>query len=174
MPDNFSTPVPAGTTFAGKQIGNVIYEQAIFVDETGADAISQLLAALAGTLITALPTGAATDAKSEAIRALLAATSGFTASGITPAVSALTATGQSAALTPIAGRPFNVTISGTFSATAQIERSFNGTTWFAVLTDALRQTLPPSFSLTETEVGVQYRVNVTAFTSGTVNIRLSA
>lgn len=53
MPDNFSTPVTAGTTFAGKKIGNVIYEQAIFVDETGADAFSQLLAALAGTLTVA-------------------------------------------------------------------------------------------------------------------------
>lgn len=71
--------------------------------------------------------------------------------------------------TPIAGRPFNITIAGgTF--TAQVERSFDGANWFVVIPDSMRASLPPSFSLTEAEVGVAYRVTVLTGTATTVRI----
>ena len=83
------------------------------------------------------------------------------------------AAGQSNPFSPIAGRDFNVTVSGG-SATTQLERSFDsGTTWFVVLTDALRQALPESFTWNEAEYGVQYRLNCVAYVSGTVTYRVS-
>ncbi|OWK32304.1 hypothetical protein [Sphingomonas mucosissima] len=71
---------------------------------------------------------------------------------------------------PTAGRPFNITVSGgTF--TAQVERRFGGAgDWFVVIPDSMRASLPPSFSLTEAEVGVQYRVTVLTGTATTVRI----
>ena len=81
MADNFSTPVPAGTGFAAKLIGNVLYPQNLITDEEGVDAIPQLLAALAaldsalsGTLTINLPTGAATQTTLAAVLAALQGT----------------------------------------------------------------------------------------------------
>jgi hypothetical protein len=95
------------------------------------------------------------------------------ASGKTAVTFSFTATGASAALTPIAGRQFNVTISGGV-AVCQVERSFDaGSTWFVALSDSIRTSIPESFTLIETEVGVQYRVNCPGYTSGTVAGRIS-
>lgn len=72
----------------------------------------------------------------------------------------------------------NVTVWGTFSATVQIERSFDGSTWHAVSKDvdgtAASYTAGFSLVVAEPELGVRYRINCTAFTSGTINYRISA
>jgi hypothetical protein len=72
---------------------------------------------------------------------------------------------------------FNVSLWGTFVATVQLERSFdNGTTWLPLTangTQVMKWTAPASESTGETEAGVLYRLNCTAYTSGTVNYRLS-
>lgn len=96
-------------------------------------------------------------------------------------------TGQSATFIPMPSSPFahergtgyfNFTLWGTFSATVQLERSFNaGTTWHAVSKDAAglaaSYTAPMSVVALEPEHGVVYRLNCTAWASGTVNYRLS-
>jgi len=94
------------------------------------------------------------------------------ASGVTPVTGTFTATGSSASFSPILGRDFNITISGGVGAVV-VERSFdNGTTWYAVITDALRIALPESFTLNESEPSL-YRVRCTTFTSGTFTYRIS-
>ena len=69
-------------------------------------------------------------------------------------------------------RPFNVSVSGTFSATVALQRSFNeGTTWHDVWT-----TTSPSEKLADTsESGVLWRLGVRLgdYTSGTVVARMS-
>jgi hypothetical protein len=76
--------------------------------------------------------------------------------------------------TPIAGRGFNVTIDGGAGVAAQLERSFDGgATWFVKYRASDIAANPPSFTDSESEVGVQYRIVVTAITGGTVTIRLS-
>ena len=87
-----------------------------------------------------------------------------------------TATGQSTALT-IYGS-FNVSIWGTFAATLQLQRTFDGgTTWLPVSADAagdsLQWSVPFSGTWTEVEKQVGYRLSCTAYTSGTVNYRVS-
>ena len=85
------------------------------------------------------------------------------------------ATGQSTALT-IYGS-FNVSVWGTFAATLQLQRSFDGgTTWLPVSADAagdaLQWAVPFSGTWTEVEKQVGYRLACT-YTSGTVNYRIS-
>lgn len=95
-----------------------------------------------------------------------------------------TATGQSTGfpprpslggVSPSAG--FNVSLWGTFVGSVQLERSFdNGTTWLpltAAGTPLYVWTAPASEVCEEPEAGVLYRLNCTAYTSGTVNYRLS-
>jgi hypothetical protein len=89
---------------------------------------------------------------------------------------AFVAIGQSAAL-PLYG-PFNVSLWGTFAGTTQLERTFDGgTTWLPVdattLGTVLVWTAPFSGTWTETEKMVPYRLNCTAYTSGTINYRIS-
>lgn len=94
-----------------------------------------------------------------------------------------TETGQSASFIPtIAARSttnaFNVSASGTFVATVQLERSFdNGTSWFVCSSDAsgtaASWTAPFSVIAEEPTPGVLYRLNCTAYTSGTVTYRIS-
>jgi hypothetical protein len=72
----------------------------------------------------------------------------------------------------------NVSVWGTFVGTVQIERSFDGgAIWLVVdkdLTGAdLTFTAPQSLVVEEVESAVLYRSNCTAFTSGTINVRLS-
>lgn len=96
-----------------------------------------------------------------------------------PVKGSFTANSQvSANFSPVAGYTFNYDVNGVFVGTAQLERSFDqGTTWNAVSKDvsgtALTHTAAASFSRVEPEGGVLYRFHVTAFTSGTINYRLS-
>lgn len=95
-----------------------------------------------------------------------------------------TATGQSGPFRPVVGYrdissgQFNISASGTFVATVQLERSFdNGTNWFVCSSDsagtAASFTAPFSVVAEESEPGVIYRLNCTSFTSGTVTYRIS-
>lgn len=73
---------------------------------------------------------------------------------------------------------FNIALSGTFVGTVAVERSFDGgVTYIPVARDtsgtAASFTAPTSLSISEPEKGVLYRLNCTAYTSGTVNYRLS-
>lgn len=72
--------------------------------------------------------------------------------------------------------PFNVTVWGTFVATWGVQKCFDGgTTWIPFVNYALLT--PPdgplSIIISEPEAGVAYRVNVSAYTSGTLSYRLS-
>ena len=73
---------------------------------------------------------------------------------------------------------FNVSVWGTFVGTAVLERSFDaGTTWIPVLrpggNTAVSYTAPSSEVLYEPEDSVMYRLRCSAWTSGTINYRLS-
>ena len=87
------------------------------------------------------------------------------------------ATGQSAIFWPAADRTFNATLYGTFSASVRLERTFDGGTNWHPLTAAGTQlyawTAAASETCEEAEEGVGYRLNCTAYSSGTVNYRLS-
>jgi len=108
---------------------------------------------------------------------LLAGAPAYAASGKTPVTGTFAATGQSSSFTPLGGRGFNISLWGTFVATVQLERSFDsGTTWLpltAAGTQLYKWTAPASESAQEDEVPVLYRLNATAYTSGTVNYRIS-
>lgn len=86
------------------------------------------------------------------------------------------ATGQS---TPtVFYSAFNVSIWGTFVGTIDLERSFDGgTTWIVCSIDSSgtpsSYSAPISLVATEPEHQVLYRLNCTAYTSGTANYRLS-
>lgn len=101
----------------------------------------------------------------------------YAASGVTPVTGSFTATGQSGNFPPKAGRPFNVSVRGTFVGTVQLERSFDGTNWFVASRDsagtAAAWTAPMSVVVEEPEAGVLYRLNCTAYTSGTITYRMS-
>lgn len=98
-------------------------------------------------------------------------------SGVDAVTGAFTATGQSGNFPPKAGRPFNVSVRGTFVGTVQLERSFDGTNWFVASRDsagtAAAYTAPFSVVVEEPEAGVIYRLNCTAYTSGTITYRMS-
>lgn len=102
---------------------------------------------------------------------------GYPPSGISPVTGAFTATGQSASFAQLAGRGFNASGWGTFSAGVQLERSFDkGTTWLPITTagtQLYKWTAPWSESAEDDEVGVLYRLNCTSYMSGTVNYRIS-
>jgi hypothetical protein len=93
-----------------------------------------------------------------------------------------TDTGQSSSFVPtVASRSttnaFSVSTSGTFVATVQLERSFdNGSNWFVCSSDAsgttASWTAPFSVIAEEPTQGVLYRLNCTAYTSGTVTYRI--
>lgn len=92
----------------------------------------------------------------------------------------LSAVGHSAAFVPspqMRKTGFNVSVYGSFAATAQLQRSFDsGTTWLPLTkagASAFTWTAPASELVTEPEVGVEYRVAVIAWTSGTISYRLS-
>lgn len=144
---------------------------------TGNASLAAIVTALGAAL--PLPTGAATQTTLAAVLAALVGTlktvPTLAASAITPVAQALTTAVRSSTLTPITGRDFNVTIEGGVGVVATVDRRFTGdATWHTVITDAMRQSLPPSFALTETETGVDYSVNISAITSGTCNVRISA
>ncbi|HEX7856029.1 MAG TPA: hypothetical protein VF503_20290 [Sphingobium sp.] len=98
-------------------------------------------------------------------------------SGLSTTKTTLSAVGLTPAFTPIAGRPFNVAHKPAidFSGTYQLEKKFVGdATWYVAMGYADLQSLPESFPLTETEVGVSYRWNLTAYTAGNLVTRFSA
>jgi len=89
-------------------------------------------------------------------RAVAALAGTFTGSGASPSVQ-------------VSNR-FNVTVYGTFVATLQLERSFDGgTTWNKV--SSYNRTV--SYVENEPESGVLYRMNCTSFTSGSISYRIS-
>ena len=87
----------------------------------------------------------------------------------------LTAGGQATPWQEFSGR-FNLHLAGTFVATVILERSFDGGVTAAPCTNlgtAVSFTGPASEILEAPETGVLYRLRCTAFTSGTVQARLS-
>jgi hypothetical protein len=98
------------------------------------------------------------------------------AAAVTLTSGTFTGTGQSAAVGVQPGA-FNVSQWGTFAATVQLERSFdNGVTWLPITANGTQLelfTAPVSEIWVEPEAGVLYRLNDTAYTSGTVNYRIS-
>lgn len=88
---------------------------------------------------------------------------------------AFSATGASSAFR-LQGH-FNFSLYGTFVATVSLERSFDGgTTWLNCTRSdgsAGTFTAPVSLVCLEPEAGVLYRLNCSAYTSGTVSYRLS-
>lgn len=97
-------------------------------------------------------------------------------SGRAPVTGTFGATGASASFSPVCGRDFNVAISGTFVGVAQLERSFDGSTWFPITAHGVQLyawSSPAAESFCEPEYGVLYRWNCTAYTSGTINYRIS-
>lgn len=73
---------------------------------------------------------------------------------------------------------FNITLTGAFVATLRLEQSFDGGANYSPLTyidgTALSWSGPISTPYEAIEAGVLYRIGCTAYTSGTVNYRLSA
>jgi hypothetical protein len=93
-----------------------------------------------------------------------------------------TATGSSASFAPESAQnrnssaPFNFSLWGTFVGTVIVDRSFDGgTTWLPLtaLGTSISFTAPCSEVFEEPEDGVIYRVRCSAYTSGTINYRLS-
>lgn len=99
-------------------------------------------------------------------------------SGKQPVEMLMAAVVQTAAFEPIPGRPFNIDLlaSNDFAGRVQLVRSFDdGDTW-NVVTDG-GQPLDWGGSVSEraveTEVGVQYALNMTERTAGSVAARIS-
>lgn len=95
---------------------------------------------------------------------------------------AFTAAGQSDSLAlDLRGRrgspsTINLSLWGTFVGTVKPERSFdNGTTWtpLTALGSAIAFTAPASETFEEGESVALYRLNCTAYTSGTINYRMN-
>ena len=86
-----------------------------------------------------------------------------------------TAAGFSNSFSPEVGKEFNLNcaMSGAV-AVIQLERKFTWSSrWFVVINDILRQSIPESFSLSESELSVQYRWNCISRTSGSPEYGLS-
>jgi len=88
--------------------------------DTGSCNLNQLLQRLAQDI---------TSVKTQLSAVTLAGTA-YASAGVTTVTSSLTAAGVSSSFTPAAGRPFHVIfLSGTGSATCQLERQLDGTHW---------------------------------------------
>lgn len=100
---------------------------------------------------------------------------------VAPITGTFTGTGSSGSAIPERGAtangaaPFNVSLWGTFSATVQLERSFDGALWLPITArgSPISFTAPCTEVFEEPEDGVLYRLTCTAYTSGTVNYRIS-
>ncbi|MFG1388793.1 hypothetical protein [Xanthobacter versatilis] len=98
------------------------------------------------------------------------------ASGNAPVTGSFTSATNSAAFIPLAGRPFNVSVYGTFVGTVQLKRSFDGSTWLPLTAAGVTLyswSAPASEPAEEAEFGVSYRLECTAYSSGTINYRIS-
>jgi hypothetical protein len=105
----------------------------------------------------------------------LAGTNSIATTGTQSGTQTVQAT-QSSNFAPIAGRPFNISLWGTFAGSVQLERSFDGATWLPVTAAGVQLciwTAPASESWEEDEVKPVYRLNCTLYTSGTANYRIS-
>lgn len=83
-------------------------------------------------------------------------------------------TGQSPAF-QIGRGMFNVSLWGTFSGSVKLERSFDGSTWLPITAAGVQLyawSAPASEVAEEPGRGVQYRLNCTAISSGTINYRM--
>lgn len=100
-------------------------------------------------------------------------------SGVPPVTASLSSVGNTSAFAAVAGRPINVSITGTaVGLSARLVRSFDsGATWlpltvagqsYGVWTGNVSEQ-----AWVETEAAVRFRVEVTAITSGTATIRIS-
>ena len=90
------------------------------------------------------------------------------------------ATGNSIALTAqpnLVRIGLNVSVWGTFVGTVALQRSFDsGVTWLPLTAAGVATasyTAPASEQVNEPEAGVEYRFACTAYTSGTINYRIS-
>lgn len=101
----------------------------------------------------------------------------YAASGTTTTTASLTSATCSASFTPLAGRPFNVSISGTWVATVTLKRSFDAGATKLPLTvggSPLAQWSGPASEVEEeSEFGVAYYACADSYTSGTITVRLS-
>jgi hypothetical protein len=89
---------------------------------------------------------------------------------------AFTATGGGTPVPIVRRGDLNISLSGTFVATVTLERSYDGSTWLPMTYldgPALSWTAPMSTAFSVGDPGASYRFNCTAFTSGTVNWRIS-
>jgi hypothetical protein len=95
------------------------------------------------------------------------------------AAGSLTATGRGNVLLPIlpSGNGFNVSVTGTFVGSVQLEWSFDGGATWSPLSYATGQTItwttPAGMTFINWGRGILYSINCTAYTSGTINYRLS-
>jgi len=101
------------------------------------------------------------------------------ASGLTPLTGTFTTPGPSASFTPIAGRGFDIVISGAFSGSIQLERQLNGV-WQPLtvsaggaITQLYLYAADASDIAVEPQAGVPYRLNCTTLTSGTPSYSVS-
>ena len=74
---------------------------------------------------------------------------------------------------------FNFSLTGTFTATVRLEKTFNGGSTYVPVVNIntgsiVALTSPGAVVVGEPERGVAYRANCTAYTSGTIAYRFSA
>jgi hypothetical protein len=96
----------------------------------------------------------------------------------TPVTGTFSGTGPSAAFTALGGRSVNIWL-GAGTYTVQLECSPDGTNWYILTANGtqLEKFTNVPTALTEQwengEAGLQYRLNCTAYTSGTPGYRIS-
>lgn len=110
-------------------------------------------------------------------------TPAYTASGVAPVTATLTSVGNTAAITPTAGRPINAKITGTATGlSARLTRSDDdGATWQPLTIGGLPwavytgNVFEQAWVETEAPVGhpILFRIEVTAILGGTATIKLS-
>jgi hypothetical protein len=133
-----------------------------------------------GTTDAGNPTSKDIDSDTQALHMVLAEaakTNGVPASGLTAIVGSFSAIGQSAPFTPIAGRDFNIHLifSGAIGQ-VNLERSFDEINFFPLTGSGvgiMRFTADANEQWGDSEVGVQYRLNCTALSAGSVIYRIS-
>jgi hypothetical protein len=133
-----------------------------------------------GSTASGSPTSKNIDADTQAMHMVLAEavkTNGVSASDLTPVAGSFSSIGQSAHFTPIAGRDFNIQVifSGAVGQ-VNLERTFDGINFYPITGSGvgiMRFTNDANEQWGDSEVGVQYRLNCTALSAGTVTYRIS-
>lgn len=128
------------------------------------------------SLLDKLTSGIPLVAGSALIGKVIGAGPDYQASGVTPVTLNLAATGRSASFAPKGGRGINLTLSGTWTGTAALERSFDaGSTWAPCTIGGRALSWSAGISepvWEEPEAGVLLSINF-ARTSGTLTGRIS-